>query len=200
MDKLVLAQKLESLRRCVTRVEEKLPASAQKLVNDADLQDVIVLDLTRAVQLCTDIATHIISESSERPPTTMSEAFLVLEKVGVIDTGTIDNRQISSNLRNRLLSIPGCRLALNTQQGPTLSCSIIFSIDDAKEALRLMNQATKIDASGNIPTNTIDTLISVRPYFTASWALTKHLKAVDLSMRTSATNGNANTYVIRGND
>lgn len=66
MDKLVLAQKLESLRRCVTRIEQKLPDSARLLIDDADLQDVIVLNLTRAVQLCTDIATHIISESSER--------------------------------------------------------------------------------------------------------------------------------------
>jgi uncharacterized protein YutE (UPF0331/DUF86 family) len=100
MDKLVLAQKLESLRRCVTRIEQKLPDSAQQLTDDADLQDVIVLNLTRAVQLCTDIATHIISESSEHSPTTMSEAFVALEKLSVIDNQTAVNLRKAVGFRN----------------------------------------------------------------------------------------------------
>lgn len=100
MDQIVLSQKLESLRRCVTRIEQKLPASTQQLIDDADLQDVIVLNLTRAVQLCTDIATHIISESEERSPATMSEAFLTLEKLGVIDKQTTQNLRKAVGFRN----------------------------------------------------------------------------------------------------
>jgi len=60
-----------------------------------------------------------------------------------------------------------------------------FSIDDAKEAVRLVNQTAKVEISGNISANAIDTLIGVRPDFVSSGALTKHVGAVDLSMRIS---------------
>jgi nicotinate-nucleotide pyrophosphorylase (carboxylating) len=58
-----------------------------------------------------------------------------------------------------------------------------FSIDDAKEAVRLVNRNAKIEISGNISVDSINTLIGVRPDFVSSGALTKHVGAVDLSMR-----------------
>jgi nicotinate-nucleotide pyrophosphorylase (carboxylating) len=58
-----------------------------------------------------------------------------------------------------------------------------FSIEDAKEAVRLVNQNAKIEISGNISADSINTLIGVRPDFVSSGALTKHVGAVDLSMR-----------------
>lgn len=51
MDQLILAEKLESLRRCITRIEDKKPSSVELLVQDPDRQDILVLNLTRAVQL-----------------------------------------------------------------------------------------------------------------------------------------------------
>jgi len=100
MDKLVLAQKLESLRRCLQRIEQKRPATSSALVNDADLQDVIVLNLTRAVQLSVDIASHIISQSNEPSPSTMGEAFLVLERLGVVNAATSENLRKAVGFRN----------------------------------------------------------------------------------------------------
>ena len=38
MDRIVIEQKLESLRRCVLRIEEKCPATAEMLAQDIDLQ------------------------------------------------------------------------------------------------------------------------------------------------------------------
>jgi nicotinate-nucleotide pyrophosphorylase (carboxylating) len=58
-----------------------------------------------------------------------------------------------------------------------------FSIDDAKEAVRLVSRAAKVEISGNISASAIDLLIGVRPDFVSSGALTKHVGAVDLSMR-----------------
>ncbi len=100
MDKLILAQKIESLRRCLHRVETKCPPTAGELANSADLQDVIVLNLTRAVQLSVDIASHIISQSEERSPATMGEAFSTLEKLGIIDALTRDNLRKAVGFRN----------------------------------------------------------------------------------------------------
>ncbi len=39
MDPLILREKLESLRRCIARVETKRPASVAELESDIDLQD-----------------------------------------------------------------------------------------------------------------------------------------------------------------
>lgn len=100
MDKRVIEQKLESLRRCIERIEEKRPASPALFADNPDLQDVIALNLTRAVQLCTDIAAHIISESGEPSPTTMSESFTALSRLGIIDQQNADNLRKAVGFRN----------------------------------------------------------------------------------------------------
>jgi hypothetical protein len=56
MDWDLIEQKLESLRRCIGRVRERCPESAAILSRDYDAQDILALNLTRAVQLCVDIA------------------------------------------------------------------------------------------------------------------------------------------------
>ena len=61
MDRLVIDQKLESLRRYLRRIEEKRPPDAAVLKADADLQDIIAMNLTRAVQVCVDIGAHLIA-------------------------------------------------------------------------------------------------------------------------------------------
>lgn len=64
-----------------------------------------------------------------------------------------------------------------------------FSIEDAKEAVRLVNHQAKIEISGNVAAETIETLIGVKPDFISSGALTKHVRALDLSMRVADPRG-----------
>ena len=85
MDKLVIENKIESLRKCLVRVEQRRPASAVDLLNDIDAQDILVLNLSRAVQLCVDIAMHILAEREEAVPSTMGRTFIELSKSGLID-------------------------------------------------------------------------------------------------------------------
>ena len=100
MDQQLIAQKLESLRRCVLRVESRLPADVQTLSNDPDIQDIVVLNLTRAAQLCVDIASHIIADSPEAAPATMGESFSILEKLNIIDEGTATSMKKAVGFRN----------------------------------------------------------------------------------------------------
>lgn len=86
MDRRVVEQKLESLRRCLTRIEQKCPASATELANDVDLQDILTVNLTRAVQLCVDIGASLIASLEVPPPNTMGETFEVLAAESLIDT------------------------------------------------------------------------------------------------------------------
>lgn len=71
MDREVIEQKLESLRHCLQRIEAKCPADAQTLATDPDLQDIVALNLSRAVQVCVDIGAHLISGMDVPPPDTM---------------------------------------------------------------------------------------------------------------------------------
>lgn len=84
MDRDVIAQKIESLRRCVARVRQKCPATAEILANDVDAQDILTLNLTRAVQLCVDIGAHLIAASDHPAPDTMGQTFDVLAELGAI--------------------------------------------------------------------------------------------------------------------
>ena len=84
MDWPVIEEKLESLRRCLRRVELKCPADVDALVNDIDAQDILALNLTRAVQICVDIGAHLISETEYAPPDTMGQTFNVLNSAGLI--------------------------------------------------------------------------------------------------------------------
>jgi uncharacterized protein YutE (UPF0331/DUF86 family) len=84
MDKEVISAKLESLRRCVQRIKNKTPASPAALLADNDLQDIICVNLERAIQLCVDLASHILSESDMPAPGSMGESFEQLCKLHMI--------------------------------------------------------------------------------------------------------------------
>jgi len=58
-----------------------------------------------------------------------------------------------------------------------------FSHDDAKRAVMLVNRRAKIEISGNVEAGSIAALIDIAPDYVSSGALTKHVRAVDLSMR-----------------
>jgi len=68
MAEQLIEQKLESLQRCVQRVQERIPATSEALANDPDSQDIVDLNLTRAIQLCAQIASHWVSRHTELPP------------------------------------------------------------------------------------------------------------------------------------
>lgn len=58
-----------------------------------------------------------------------------------------------------------------------------FSADDARRAIELVANRAKIEISGNISAETIATIAAIKPDHVSSGALTKHVRAVDLSMR-----------------
>jgi len=84
MDRDLIEQKIESLRRSLARVRQKCPATAELLANDADAQDILTLNLTRAVQLCVDIGAHLIAAKEIPAPDTMGQTFDALATLGII--------------------------------------------------------------------------------------------------------------------
>ena len=101
MDRDVIERKLEALRRCVARVEAKRPAALDVLLADLDLQDVLVLNLSRAVQLCVDIAAHLLTSSEQAaPPMSMGETFTLLADAGVIAKDLAKRLRAAVGFRN----------------------------------------------------------------------------------------------------
>ena len=67
----IILQKIDSINRCVARIEQKRPGTLQLLQNDIDLQDIITVNLERAVQQCVDIAMIVLSYRELPVPSTI---------------------------------------------------------------------------------------------------------------------------------
>jgi uncharacterized protein YutE (UPF0331/DUF86 family) len=100
MDRLIIERKLDSLQRCLARVRDKTPADVATLEHDLDLQDVLVLNLSRAVQICVDIAVHILSERRQPPPDTMGKAFDLLAREQLLEPALAERLKRSVGFRN----------------------------------------------------------------------------------------------------
>lgn len=100
MDRIVIERKLEALRHCVARIRSRRPAALSSLVADADAQDVLVLNLSRAVQLCVDIGAHIIATSELPAPATMGDTFLRLAELQVLDVNLAQRLRAAVGFRN----------------------------------------------------------------------------------------------------
>ena len=96
----VLAAKIETIRRCLARVEARTPAAADDLVDDVDAQDIICLNLERAVQACVDIAAHVLAASDQPVPATMAESFSAMRRAGAIDQHAAERMRKAVGFRN----------------------------------------------------------------------------------------------------
>ena len=97
MDKEVLQMKLEALIHCVHRIKSQEITSVDELESNIDKQEIIILNLQRAVQICVDIGNHILLDYETPTPSTMSETFKYLADASgitsVIMQGTATNSQ-----------------------------------------------------------------------------------------------------------
>lgn len=82
----VVAIKLESLEHCIDRIEATCPPTIEQLQQDIDAQDIVTLNLSRAVQLAVDISSHIFVSSKAPAPQTMGESFEAMNRLGVLDS------------------------------------------------------------------------------------------------------------------
>ncbi len=74
-------------------METKCPTDATRLEADIDLQDIVSLNLSRAVQISVDIGAHLIAGMEVMPPLTMGQTFDILEKEGIL------NNELASSLK-----------------------------------------------------------------------------------------------------
>jgi len=98
-DTELLDTKIESLEHCVHRIESHTPSSASDLEEDYDRQDIISINLQRAIQICVDLGGYLISKRGWNTPSTMAETFQRLA----------DNEALSEELAGDLQRAVGFR-------------------------------------------------------------------------------------------
>jgi len=100
MDRRIVQEKLESLRRCVQRIEHKRPDTVEALRADIDLQDILSLNLTRAVQVSVDLAAHLVSGLDVPAPNTMADTFRALAEANVLSEDAASRMVAAVGFRN----------------------------------------------------------------------------------------------------
>lgn len=100
MDIDLIRAKEDSIARCVARVRSKAGLTHEQLLDDYDAQDVIVLNLERAVQQAVDIATHILAETDAPVPESMRDSFAGLRRIGALTAETADRMMKAVGFRN----------------------------------------------------------------------------------------------------
>jgi len=100
VDPDITADKIESLRRRLRRLQHKRPARLDELQANLDLQDILALNLERAVQLAVDLAAMRLAELDARAPQTMGESFAILAEAGLLSNQTAERMQKAVGFRN----------------------------------------------------------------------------------------------------
>lgn len=70
------------------------------LAGDFDLQDIVALSLTRAIQLCVDIGAYLIAGTDALPPVTMEQTFDVLAELGYFHPELVLHMKNAVGFRN----------------------------------------------------------------------------------------------------
>jgi uncharacterized protein YutE (UPF0331/DUF86 family) len=100
MDREMIEQKLESLRRSIHRIQSRCPDHLEALQTSVDAQDIVTLNLTRAVQLAVDIGSHVLSRLEQPVPATMGDTFSQLAAQGLISPELSDRLKRAVGFRN----------------------------------------------------------------------------------------------------
>jgi uncharacterized protein YutE (UPF0331/DUF86 family) len=100
VDANIVSTKLRELGERIARVRAHRPADASALAADPDALDLVSFNLMLAVQVCLDLASHLISDESWPPASTAAEAFRRLHEHGVISRETSEAVAKAAGLRN----------------------------------------------------------------------------------------------------
>ena len=93
---LVLA-KVETLERSLGRIDS---ARQRPGLDALDRQDIIVLNLQRAVQAMLDLAAHVVAREGLGVPDELAASFELLKRAGILDDELADRMRRMTGFRN----------------------------------------------------------------------------------------------------
>ena len=93
---LVLA-KVDSLERCLARIDTVQERAG---LDALDRQDIVVLNLQRAVQAMLDLAAHVVARESLGVPDELAASFELLKRAGILGDDLADRMRRMTGFRN----------------------------------------------------------------------------------------------------
>ena len=95
----VALSKLASIERCLERIRSVTHGDPDA-VNDLDVEEIVVLNLQRAIQATIDLAAHVIAGRSWGLPDSLKAHFRILADQRVIDPGLGSRLEAMVGFRN----------------------------------------------------------------------------------------------------
>lgn len=96
----VVAAKLTELADRVERVRSSCPGTAEELAASRDALDLVSFNLMLAVQICADIASHIIADEGWPAARGLAESFTRLQTKAILSESTASALAKAVGLRN----------------------------------------------------------------------------------------------------
>ncbi len=95
----VVLNKIETIQRCMQRIDEEF-SNQEEFKTNYTKQDSVILNLERASQATIDIGTHIIKVKKYGIPKSSREVFDILHDYSAISTQTLKNMHSMVGFRN----------------------------------------------------------------------------------------------------
>jgi uncharacterized protein YutE (UPF0331/DUF86 family) len=95
----VVVGKAATIERCLARVEE-VRSRAPGVLLPVDIEDIVVLNVTGAVQAAADLAAHVVAAEGYGLPDSLAAGFTLLERHGVIDADLAAKMRQAMGFRN----------------------------------------------------------------------------------------------------
>ena len=96
----VIINKIETIRRCIKRVNDEYIGHEESIDSNYTKQDSIILNLERATQACIDVSTHIIRINNLGIPKTSRDVFTLLEENNILGKEISEEMKKMVSFRN----------------------------------------------------------------------------------------------------
>jgi len=100
VDKILIMRKLAELETYIKQIQEYSAITVKEYSRDWKIQRIIERTLQMMIELCVDIANHIIADKKYRIPTSYSDTFQVLEEEGIISKKQYKTMKNMAQFRN----------------------------------------------------------------------------------------------------
>lgn len=100
VDKVLIGRKISELETYLIQIGEFRKISVSRYDKDWKTQRIVERTLQILIELCIDIANHLISDRSMRLPTSYSDTFKVLAEQGIISNNLFKKMENMAKFRN----------------------------------------------------------------------------------------------------
>ena len=95
----VVCNKVQTIERCIKRIDEEYAGKPEHLLNYTK-QDSIILNIQRSCEAAIDLAMHLVAGYKLGLPQSSRDAFVLLREAGVIDVPLMQKMQAMVGFRN----------------------------------------------------------------------------------------------------